>query len=214
MRVLGIGAHPDDLEICCGGTLARFAAGGHQVQMVFICSGNRGSVSIGSDEMRVIRMQEATAAARIIGAEMLPGGFVGDLDLWSRETTVRDRVVEVIREARPDLILTHGHHDYNPDHLATNELVLAAMQVASVPAYETRLPAIAGRVPAYFFEPMGGVGFVPGDYVDITTTYETKMSMWRCHQSQVEFMERHRQTPTSRIISVTAEFRGVQCGVQ
>ncbi len=213
LRVLAIGAHPDDLEICCAGTLARFASRGDGVAMAFLCSGNRGAVGVRPEDLASIRSREAQAAAQLIQADLLPGGFRADLSLFHDEPT-RVLVTDLIRRAQPDLILTHGDQDYNPDHLTTHELVMAAIQVASIPAYVTEQPAIPRRVPVLVFEPLGSVGFVPTDYVDVSDTFATKLAMWQCHESQVKFMEGHRKSPVTHIIQITAAFRGLQCGVQ
>ena len=213
MRVLGIGAHPDDLELYCGGTLARYAARGDHVQMAFLCSGNLGAVDADTPTLVATRRAEAEAAARLIGAELLLGGFRDDLQLFDDGPT-RGLVVDLIRQAQPDVVLTHGDRDHNPDHLATHQLVLAGVQGASLKAHCSSRPAIPRRVPVFFFEPLGGVGFIPTDYVDIETTFETKLAMWRCHASQLEFLEQHRGMPNTRIVEVTAAFRGIQCGVR
>src|SRR6266571_2059011 len=101
MRLLAIGAHPDDLEILSGGTLARFAARGDAVTMLVMTDGSAGHAEIGAAELAVIREREARAAAAVIGAEFvwlgLPDEFV-----FNDEPT-RRRLLEAIRAARPDL---------------------------------------------------------------------------------------------------------------
>src|SRR5438874_4084539 len=75
MRVLAVGAHPDDLEILCGGTLARFVREGHEVVMCHATLGNRGSFVHTSEEIGRIRREEARAAAAVAGAESVTLGL-------------------------------------------------------------------------------------------------------------------------------------------
>src|SRR5260370_31641242 len=124
MRVLAIGAHPDDLEILCGGTLARFAARGDAVTMGVMTDGSAGHAEIGAADLAVIREREARAAAAVISADFvwlgLPDEFV-----FNDEPT-RRRLLEAIRAARPDLILTHDPDVYHPDHRATSRALFDA----------------------------------------------------------------------------------------
>lgn len=95
MRVLAIGAHPDDLEILCGGTLARFAQRGDPVTMLVMSDGSAGHAQIPAPELAAIREREARAAAAVIGAELvwlgLPDEFV-----FNDEPT-RRRLLDAIR---------------------------------------------------------------------------------------------------------------------
>ncbi len=79
MRILAVGAHPDDLEILCAGTLARFVAGGHHVVMAHACRGDKGHGKIPPQEIGEIRDREAQAAAAVVGADQrcAAGGAAG-----------------------------------------------------------------------------------------------------------------------------------------
>ena len=87
MRVLAVGAHPDDLEMLCGGTLARYVREGHQVTMCHVALGDRGSFVHTSEEIARTRLAEAKEAATVVGAETtnssgggspgLSGGVIG-----------------------------------------------------------------------------------------------------------------------------------------
>ena len=103
MRVLAVGAHPDDLEILCGGTLARFVLEGHEVVMCHATRGDRGSFVHSSEEIALIRGAEARRAAEICGAEYATLGF-SDAEINAADRDQQDAVVDVIRDARPDLI--------------------------------------------------------------------------------------------------------------
>jgi LmbE family N-acetylglucosaminyl deacetylase len=75
MRVLAVGAHPDDLEILCGGTLARFVAEGHHVVMAHACWGDKGHGEIPHNQVAQVRDREAKAAAKVMGADSMVLGF-------------------------------------------------------------------------------------------------------------------------------------------
>ena len=85
MRVLAVGAHPDDLELLCGGTLAKYADQGSKVTMAHLCSGNMGGLNIDPRELAQTRDAEAKAAAELIKAQAL-GPIAGDLDLYPEYT--------------------------------------------------------------------------------------------------------------------------------
>src|SRR5438445_12730277 len=183
MRVLAIGAHPDDLEILCGGTLARFAARGDAVTMLVMTDGSAGHAEIGTAELAVIREREARAAAALIGADFvwlgLPDEFV-----FNEEPT-RRRLLDAIRGGRPDLILTHDPDDYHPDHRATRRAVFDASFVMGLPNVETPSPPHPGVAPLYYFDTLAGVGLQPAEYVAIRETFPTKQQMLAAQASHV-----------------------------
>src|SRR5689334_3277524 len=121
MNVLAIGAHGDDLELFCGGTLARYAAQGDHVVMCVVTDG-RGRPAGNPDEIAAIRKAEAEASAAVIGAESVWMG-IPDGGLWFDEAA-RHLFVEAIRRAKPDVIITHPPDDYHPDHKTTSRLVM------------------------------------------------------------------------------------------
>jgi LmbE family N-acetylglucosaminyl deacetylase len=212
MRVLAIGAHPDDLEILCGGTLARFAARGDAVTMGVMTDGSAGHAEIGAVELAGIREREARAAAGVIGAELvwlgLPDEFVFD------DEPTRRLLLEAIRAARPDLILTHEPEDYHPDHRATSRAVFGASFMTGLPNVETASPPHPGVAPLFYFDTLAGVGFQPAEYVDITATMATKRAMLAAHESQVAWLRHHDAIDIQGFMETVARFRGLQCGCE
>ncbi len=182
MNVLAIGAHGDDLELFCGGTLARFAQRGDQVFMCVVTDG-RGRPKGDPERIAEIRRAESEASAAVIGAELvwmaLPDG-----GLWFDAPT-RHQFVEVIRRARPDLIITHPADDYHPDHKTTSRLVMDAAQIARTANYPSAFPPHRAAVPVAFMEAELGIGFIPEEYVDISPVWEQKLAMLDCHKSQL-----------------------------
>src|SRR5262245_51661138 len=105
MRVLAVGAHPDDIEFLCAGTLAKYAQRGDKVTMAISTNGEVGSSTLSNDEIAKVREQEARASAAIIGAELVWLGYRDEF-LYDNEET-RLRYIDLVRECRPDVIITH-----------------------------------------------------------------------------------------------------------
>lgn len=209
-RVLAIGAHPDDIEIYCAGTLARFIAIGTLVDVATVCRGDRGG-AVPPEELALLRREEATAAAKELGATPhflgLPDGEVSD------EPATRDQFLELLRSTRPELILTHGPTDYHDDHVRVGEWVVKAAWQAANPGYSTRSPALRAPVPVFYFDNLAGIAFEPTHYVDITDHFAIKGRMFACHTSQIARSSdgRHRLVEPTEVL---ARLRGLQCGVR
>lgn len=152
MKVLAIGAHPDDLEILCGGTLARYAREGAEVTMCSVANGNRGSFVHSREEIAAIRAREAAASAELLGSRYVTLG-VGDTELNAADETQRLAVTELIRSVDPDVVITHYNQDYMPDHNEVSNLVEAAIFFATVPLYETDSAPTAAVAPCTSWTP-------------------------------------------------------------
>lgn len=213
MRVLAVGAHPDDLEILCGGTLARFVQDGHEVVMCNATLGNRGSFEHTSEEIAEIRLREARRAAELAGATHLTLGFTdGEVDAGDHHQ--RTAVVDLVREVRPDLIITHSTGDYMSDHDETSRLVFDCSFHATLPLLETGRPHHDIVTPIYFMDTVMGLGFHPTEYVDITSTIETKVAMLEAHESQLTWLRDHDGIDVVEQMRSVTRFRGIQCRVQ
>src|ERR1051325_10213763 len=102
--ILAIHAHPDDIEILAGGTVAMLVAGGHRVVAVSMTPGDCGSHHHAPDEIAAIRRQEAANAARLAGAEYRCAEF-RDLAIFSDDAG-RRRVTEILRQVKPNVVVT------------------------------------------------------------------------------------------------------------
>ncbi len=212
MNILAIGCHPDDLEIGCGGTLAKYAELGHQVVMCHVANGNMGHAVILPDELREIRAKEAENAGKVLGAAEVISLDVPDLKVDSKEEETVHKVIDVIRYVKPDLIITHSPDDYMRDHLEVGRLVFDAGFSSSVPQLHTNRPAFPGIVPIYYMDTLAGVNFLPADYVDISETIRRKLLAVECHQSQVGWMKDHDDIDFPDFVRTVSKFRGLQCG--
>ncbi len=212
MNVLAVGAHPDDLEILCGGTLAKYAGEGHNVVMSHVCNGNKGHHHIPPDELAKTRDAEAEASSSVIGAEHISLD-VDDLDAYvEREQVVK--CVDLIRRTRPDVIITHSPDDYMPDHTVSARIVFDASFMATLPHLKTEYEHFDRVTPIYYMDTLAGVNFRPTEYVDISGTFQTKKKMLSCHESQLSWLKEHDKIDILEYIETVARFRGIQCGAE
>jgi LmbE family N-acetylglucosaminyl deacetylase len=217
--ILAIHAHPDDLETLAAGALALLAAAGHRIVIATATAGEGGSTETSADETRQIRMREAAAAAAVIGAGYRCAGLP-DLGVFNDDAG-RRRITEVVRAAKPDIVIAASPADYHPDHEATSVLARDACFAASVPNYRTGEAQPLESVPhLYFTDPIGGrdregVRVKPDFGVDIGAVLETKQRMLMAHESQVAWVARqHGVADFTGSMVAWAERRGRDFGVR
>ncbi len=193
MRIASIHAHPDDAEILAGGTLALLANQGHHVTIVSMTPGDKGSDQLKPEDIAAVRRLEAATAAMLIGADYICAEF-RDLEIFSDHPS-RARIVELVRQLRPDIVLTSAPSDYLCDHEATSLLVRDALFAAPARNYLTDSPPLF-RIPhLYFMDPIEGLDrdhqpVTPDFIVDVTDVFEMKHAMLAAHGSQREWLLR------------------------
>jgi LmbE family N-acetylglucosaminyl deacetylase len=162
MRVLAVGAHPDDIELGCGATLLTHQARGDEVTLLVMTTGEQGPQDARS------RIGEQEDAAAVLGASLIWGGFEdGNVPEGRDAITV---VQHAIARRGPDLIYTHTPRDTHQDHRATAAAVLsAARRMRQVLLYESPT----------------SIQFAPSIFVDVAAFIEDKMDLVRAHMSQV-----------------------------
>ena len=197
-NILAIHAHPDDVEILAGGTMALLADLGHAITIATFTPGDCGSRELGPEEIAAVRRQEAANAAALIGARYLCLEM-RDLAIFPDDAS-RRWVTETLRRARPDLVLTASPVDYHCDHEAAGALVRDACFGAPAPNYGTRVEAPApplARIPhLYFMDPVEGRDrdgrLVEPDFiVDVAATFARKRAMLAEHASQRTWLRQH-----------------------
>jgi LmbE family N-acetylglucosaminyl deacetylase len=198
MRVLAIHAHPDDVEILAGGTLALLAAAGHEITIATMTPGDCGSAEHTPEEIAKIRRAEAASAAALIRARYICAEF-RDLAVFNDDRS-RRRVAEMLRAARPELVLAASPVDYMCDHEAASVLVRDACFGAPAPNYatgeENPAPPLGAIPHLYFMDPIGAVDRegqpVKADFVvNVTSTFELKKRMLAEHRSQRQWLLKH-----------------------
>jgi len=166
MKLLAIGAHPDDIEIYMFGTLAAAKARGDEILLAVATDGAAGG-KMDPAELRAIRQQEANAGASGLG--VVPS-FLGFPDgALVSDAALIGALKVLIRDSEADLVITHAPNDYHGDHRALSDAVRIAANFAA---------------PVAWVDTMMGAGFVPTHLVDITAHAEAKAAAIRAHQSQ------------------------------
>lgn len=195
MKFLCIHAHPDDVEILAGGTLALLAARGQEIVIVTMTPGDKGSSTQSQEEIAAVRREEGRKAAALIGAEYRCAEF-RDLEIFNDQDG-RRRVTELLRQVRPDVVLTSSPVDYLCDHEATSLLVRDALFAAPAPNYHTyaQKPAkpLEAIPPLYFMDAISGEDregnvILPHFVVDVSSTFRKKWEMLAAHASQREWL--------------------------
>lgn len=185
LRVLVIGAHPDDCDFTAAGVAALYTRLGHTVLFVSVTNGDAGHHETGGARLAQRRQAEATAAGQVIGVEYrLLDNHDGQL-LPTLEA--RWQMITLIREFQPDLIMSPRPNDYHPDHRYTSLLIQDAAYMVTVPnvcafAEHLRVNPVIVYVSDTFKKPYP---FTPDVIVPIDDVVEQKVEMLHCHTSQV-----------------------------
>ncbi len=188
MKVLALGAHPDDIEFGCGATLLRFARQGHEVYLYIATGGELG----GNPD---VRRREQEESAALMGVKEIFWGGYSDCRLPLMAELVSG-IEKVIHAIEPDYIFVHNIEDTHQDHRF----------LASATTSATRY------IPNFlFYEGPTTVNFTPNVYVDVDGVVEDKLALLRKHASQVSKVNVN--MPDISILDIaasTASFRGIQ----
>jgi len=210
-NILAIGAHPDDLELCCAGTLAKYRRNGYNVYMACVTDGRYGR-TCPPDEMMKIRHAEAEKAAAVIGADLV---WMGHSDLGIEDNlTLRNEIVELIREIKPEVIFTHDQGAFNPDHKAVCKTVCDSLIPCVTQTINSKYSACKTMPVVYFMTTVCGTNFCPEEYVDISDTLETKLEMLSRHESQIEVYTKYENRDLLKYVEARACVLGFACGIK
>ncbi len=184
LKLLVIGAHPDDAEFKAGGLAGLYRSAGHAVSFVSVTNGEAGHHREAGPALVARRIAEAGAAAR---SQSL------SFEVWENpdgrlEPTLarREQVIRLIRRIQPDLVLTHRPNDYHPDHRATSQLVQDAAYMLTVPAICPDTPHLRrDPVIAYMSDDFTRpYPFEPSIVLDISAVWDAKVRLLHAHASQ------------------------------
>lgn len=211
MRIMAFGAHPDDIEFLCSGTLAKYSSAGHEVAIAISTNGEVGSPVLDKLEIAAIRKKEARESAGIIGAEFYWIGYPDEF-LFNNEP-VRLKYIDVVRQFRPDVIIcTDKDNDYHPDHTTTGQIIWDTHVMYSVPNIRTEHPPLEKIPVIIFMDTAAAVNFQPEFYIDITDYWEVKKKMISCHKSQEEWMIDQYGVSCVEFGRIQSKLRGFQAG--
>jgi len=211
MNIMAFGAHPDDIEFLCAGTLAKYKTEGHNVAIAISTNGEVGSPDTSKSETADIRKKEAQNSAALIGAEFFWLGYHDEF-LFNNED-VRLHYIDVIRQFRPDIIICPDKDaDYHPDHTTTGQIIWDTHVMSTVPNIKTQTPPCDKIAEIFFMDTVTGVNFHPEFYVDITVQWETKAKMIASHQSQEKWMIDQYDISCVELGRTQSRLRGLQSG--
>ena len=186
MNILAVGAHPDDIEFGCGGTLLKYSAKGHHVFFLVLTKGN-----VGGDP--TVRFKEQKDASFFLGAKDVFWGGFNDTELLDNRDTIL-KIEEVVRRVAPDVVFLNYYDDVHQDHRA------AALAGMSATRYVKEV---------LFYEVPTTQHFEPDIFVDIMDILEKKLELLKLHSSQVDKTRVENLTILESVKSC-ANFRGYQ----
>ena len=176
LDILAFGAHPDDVELFAGGTMAKMASLGHVTGIVDMSRGELGTR--GTPELR---KKEAKEAARVLGLKIRENlGFPdGEVPVTPR---ARLKVIRILRKYRPRIVLTHYWDDKHPDHVSTSRLVSEAVHHSGLAKIKTGQERYRPQTILYFkLTP----GLIPSFIVDISDHREQRKAAIAAYRSQL-----------------------------
>lgn len=185
MKILMIGAHPDDCEIECSGLAMKYVKAGHTVQMLSMCNGCYGHHVMKPQEIADRRYKEILAAAEYMGVSYDVWHDVSDCEL-SATLENRARLVRYIRKVNPDIIFCCRTNDYHADHRNAALLLQDASYLLIVPNYCADVPALP-KMPVimYYADFFKNPPFKPDVIVDVGDIIERKLNVLNFHVSQM-----------------------------
>ena len=186
LRIMVIGAHPDDPDLNFGGTAARFAKMGARVRFVTVCNGSRGHREMSEEALAARRFGEMQRSAAILGVEKYETLGCPDCEL---EPTMewKKRITKVIREFSPHMVFTHRLCDYHADHRACGQLVMDVTYFLMVPHWCPDVPG-PSVYPAVFFlrdKFTSPREMRPDVAVDVEPVEDIQADALACHESQL-----------------------------
>ena len=185
MRILAIGAHPDDCEYHFGGTAAKFARAGHEVKFLSMTNGDAGHHRQRGAELAARRLVEAREAARRLGIAACEVLDNHDAELLA-SLEVRHQVVRAIRAWDADLVFIHRPNDYHPDHRYASIAVQDASYLIRVPNVAPDTPPLR-KTPVFFYYEDNferPAPFRPDVAVAIDDAWDAKVDSLDAHVSQ------------------------------
>ena len=192
--VLAIAAHPDDIEFVMAGTLMQLASRGWDLHYFNIANGCCGSMTLSREACARERLDEARTAARLLSANFYPP-ICDDLAiLYSIDLLAQ--VSAVVRQAKPQIVLTHALSDYMEDHQNAARLAVTAAFSRAMPNHRTQpdFPPYTDEVTVYHAQPHGnctplGEPVQPSHFVDVTGMVSRKRELLLAHASQASWLD-------------------------
>ena len=204
---IAIGAHPDDIEFYMAGTLVLLKQAGWEIHYFNVANGSCGSQQYNARQARAVRRAEARRAAKVLGAHW-HSSLCDDLEIFYDLKLLR-RVAAVIREVKPNIVLTHSPVDYMEDHTNTSRLVVTAAFAHAMPNFRSVPPrptadydvTIYHAIPHSLRDPLRQV-VVPSAFVNTARVLAVQCAALAEHKSQQAWLD-----ATQGLDSMSAKLR-------
>jgi len=191
---IAIAAHPDDIEFYMAGTLLLLKQAGWETHYMSVGNGCCGSVQYNAKQTRILRRAEAKRAAKVLGARFHEG-LRSDLEIFYELKLLR-RLAGVIREVKPNVVLTHAPVDYMEDHTNTSRLAVTAAFAHAMPNFRSSPPrpvaeynvTVYHAMPHSLRDPLRRL-VAPGAFVNTASAQDIKRAALAEHKSQRKWLE-------------------------
>lgn len=216
MNIVCVGAHQDDIEVNCVGTLLKYRQKGDvNITIVVVSNGDKGfqhSPSTPYEEVTRVRNAEATRVAEALGGRYI---CMGQPDEYIRDTDeARNQLVDILREAQADVVFTLPPVDYNIDHMVASQITFHAVMLAPVPTIFTDHDPVPITPVMYYMDSAVGLDWQPTHYVDISDVWEQKCELLRMHASQMVNAAKFGGLDLVKLSQIVGAYRGMQCRVE
>ena len=189
-----IACHPDDIELMMAGTLIKLKDAGYEIHYMNIANGSLGTNQYDYETIVKMRRLEAIEACKVIGAHFHES-LCDDLEVFYCQDTL-EKLVPIVREVAPEIILTHGPYDYMEDHVNSGRLAVSAAFCRGMTNFKCNPPhpAIDSKVRVYHSMTHSLTDqlknpVIPEILVDVTSTIDDKKEMLACHRTQKEWLD-------------------------
>ena len=191
MNIVSVGAHQDDIDLHCLGTLLKYhQRGGANITNVSVSNGDKGAqydLSMPYEEVAAMRNAEATAIVEKLGGRFI---CMGQSDEYMHDTDEsRNRLADILRETRADIVFAAPPVDYNTDHMVASQLAFHACLIAPVRTIFTDHDPLPQFPALFYMEPVAGLEWQPTHYVDISDVFDQKCELLLLYKSQMRNME-------------------------
>ncbi|HSN08299.1 MAG TPA: PIG-L family deacetylase [Hanamia sp.] len=192
-NVIAIAAHPDDIELTMAGTLLLLKKAGYEIHYLNLSGGDCGSMEYTAENLRKIRLAEAKNAAEILGAHFHPP-FCNDMEILYDVKKLK-QLSSIIREIKPNIVLTHSPEDYMEDHTNTCRLAVSASFVRGMRNFESEPVQPVDNYDCTIYHALPHTlrdnfrrRIIPGAYVNTTLVHSTKLEALKSHRSQQKWL--------------------------
>ena len=194
MVVMAVASHPDDIEYAMAGTMLMLQKAGCEVHYMNVANGSLGTEKYDYDTIVKMRREEAVNAAKLASFHF-HDAICDDLEVFYN-IELLGKLIPVVREVKPSILLTHGPYDYMEDHVNAGRLGVGAAFCRGMQNFKCAYPAkkYEGDITVYHCMPHSISDWlrrpvIPGIFVDIETTIEMKKDMLACHKSQQSWLD-------------------------